>query len=138
VSIDGVFTLIGAVVLAAFGLVTVARAVPWWLRQRRVRRAGRAVVGEVTALDPKYRAYYGLYQLTPVVRYDVDGHSHEARVANQSGAVEIGSSLDLFLDPADPGTPFTAYGQAISGALAVGVGFTLFALVMGIWALHWN
>ena len=137
-SIDAVFALVAAVVLVGFGVVTVARAVPWWLRQRRVARSGRPVVGEVTVLDPKYRAYYGLYQLTPVVRYEIDGQVHEARVVNQSGAVEIGSSLDLFVDPADPSTPFAAYGQAITGALAVGLGFTVFAVVMGVWALHWT
>lgn len=137
-SVDRVIGLFAAAVLLVFGLITVARASHGCLQQRHVRKVGRPVVGEVTALDPKYRAYYGLYHLTPVVGYVFDGRRHESRVANQSGAADIGSTLDLLVDPADPQTPFAVYGQAITATLAVGVGFTVFAAVMGIWAEHWG
>lgn len=136
-SVDGVIALIAAVVLLVSGLVTVAKASRGFVRQRRVRRSGRAVLGEVTAIDPKYRSYYGLYQLTPVVRYALDGRVYESRVANQSGAADIGSTIDLRVDPADPSSPFALYGQTITSTLAVGAGFTVFAVVTGFWALHW-
>jgi Protein of unknown function (DUF3592) len=138
VSVDGVFVLVAAAVLLVIGLITVVRASLGWSRQRHAAQVGRAVIGEVTAIDPKYRTYYGLYQLTPVVRYVVDGRQHESRVANQSGALDIGSTLDLRVDPADPDTPFALYGRAITSTLAVGAAFTVFAAVMGVWALHWT
>ena len=57
--------LVAATVLLGYGVVTVARAARGWAQQRHVRKVGHAVTGGVTGIDPKYRAYYGLYQLTP-------------------------------------------------------------------------
>jgi hypothetical protein len=129
--------LVAATVLLGYGVVTVARAARGWAQQRHVRKVGHAVTGEVTGIDPKYRAYYGLYQLTPVVHYLFDGKEHESRVANDSGASDIGSTVDLLVDPADPDTPYAVYGQAITSTLAVGVGFTVFAAVMAALAWRW-
>ena len=137
-SVDRAVVLVAAAVLLVGGIITVVRASRGWAQQRHVRRVGQPVVGEVTAIDPKYRAYYGLYQLTPVVRYQIDGRQHESRVANQSGAADIGSTVDLLVDRADPDTPFAVYGQAITSTLAVGIGFTVFAAVMAMWASHWT
>lgn len=137
-SVDRALAVLAAAVLLGFGLITVVRASRGWVQQRHVRQVGRPLVGEVTAIDPKYRAYYGLYQLTPVVRYELDGRRHESRVANQSGPADLGSTIDLLVDPADPDTPFAVYGQAITSTLAVGIGFTVFAVVMGLWAAHWT
>jgi uncharacterized protein DUF3592 len=136
-SVDRVIALVATAVLLVFGLVTVVRASRGWAQQRHVQKVGRPVVGTVTAIDPKYRAYYGLYQLTPVVGYEFQGRRHESRVANQSGAAEIGSTVDLLVDSADPDNPFAVYGQAITSTLAVGAAFTVFAAVMAGLAWHW-
>jgi hypothetical protein len=136
-SVERAIVLLAAAVLLVFGLITVVRASRGCAQQRHVRKVGQPVVGEVTAIDPKYRAYYGLYQLTPVVRYEFDARTHEERVANQSGSAEIGSTVDLVVDPADPDTPYAVYGGAITATLAVGIGFTVFAAVMGAWVWHW-
>ncbi len=137
-SVDRAVVLVAAAVLLVGGLITVVRASRGWAKQRHVRKVGHPVVGEVTAIDPKYRAYYGLYQLTPVVQYEFDGRKHESRVTNQSGSADIGSTVDLLIDPADPDTPFAVYGQAITLTLAVGIGFTVFAGVMAVWAGQWT
>lgn len=129
--------LAAATVLLGYGVTTVVRASRGWAQQRHVHKVGRPVAGEVTAIDPKYRAYYGLYQLTPVVRYVFDGREHESHVANQSGLSDLGSTVDLIVDPADPDTPFAVYGQAITWTLAVGIGFTVFAAVMASLVWRW-
>jgi hypothetical protein len=138
VSVNGVFTLVASTVLVLAGLSVVVRAARGLLGQRHARRAGKAVTGEVTAIDPRYRSYYGLYQLAPVVRYAIDGRVREARVPNQNGPAEIGSGMELVVDPADPYTPYAVYGQAFVSALAVGLAFTVFGAAMGLWSLSWT
>ena len=86
------------------------RAVVAELRIRRARRIGLHVVGEVVELQT-HRRYHGGYNVTPVVRYNIDGHKYTCVIANRSDATEIGSRMEVVVDPVNPYVAWAMYGD---------------------------
>ena len=114
------FLIFALIILVGMG-ATLVRAVSAARTSRLIRRNGAPVSGEVIRLDTRFRTYYGGYLVTPVVRYRIGGHQYEAPVANRSDPAEVGSGMELIVDPDRPYEPVAASRSTVGTALGVSI-----------------
>ena len=73
--------------------------------------------------------------MTPVVRYYLNGRTYEASVLNRSDAVEVGTHLDLLVDPGDPYQPIARYGGDSVFAFAIAVTGVALCIALITWSI---
>jgi hypothetical protein len=105
-----VYFVVAEAVLVAICVTALVRAVVNEVRIRRARRHGLHVVGDVVELRTT-RRYHGGYNVTPVVRYGIDGRQYTCAISNRSDATDVGSRMEVAVDPFNPYQAWAVYGE---------------------------
>jgi hypothetical protein len=102
---------------------------------RKIRPTALEVSGEVVGRSSISSGNAGAYYSTPVVRYYINGKSHEAPIANPvfRRPAEVGTSMTILVSPDHPSTPMDPY--AGMGSIMRG---NLLLASLGVLLLVWG
>ena len=128
--------LILSVVIGLVGVALVVYTIRNMLKMRKLRRVGTRITGEVIDNEARSRSYYGGYYLYPVVRYSLDGKWKEGTLRNWQGKIDLGSNIDLIVDPKEPWSPMAVDGDSTFRALVGSCVVLLGGMLLTIWAIR--
>jgi hypothetical protein len=114
--------LLELVLLSVVGLVYVVPILVDWLRERGIRTRATPVEGRVVDID--IHGINSRRPTRPIARYRVGDHDYEVPVANVSGRLPLGSSIELLVDPGTPYVALAAQGHSTATTLLVRLAVT--------------